>query len=102
MAIAEIFDSSALLLTLTVAHSERADIVPWQAPILQQCIRQVSFLWPTRWGRAVMVDSAGFMSGVWCGVILGAAGMLLVVSLVIQNASRKQERRLQRVREIWR
>jgi len=49
-----------------------------------------------------MVDSAGFMSGVWCGVILGAAGMLLVVSLVLQNASRKQERRLQRVREIWR
>jgi len=49
-----------------------------------------------------MVDSAGFMSGVWCGVILGAAGMLLVVSLVLQSASRKQERRLHRVREIWR
>jgi hypothetical protein len=48
-----------------------------------------------------MVDGTGFISGVWCGVILGAAGMLLVISLVLQNAQRKQERRLQRVREIW-
>lgn len=49
-----------------------------------------------------MIDSAGFMSGVWCGVILGAAGMLLIISLILQTAHRKQERQLQRVREIWR
>ena len=49
-----------------------------------------------------MIDSAGFMSGVWCGVILGAAGMLLIISLILQSEHRKQERQLQRVREIWR
>jgi uncharacterized protein (DUF2062 family) len=48
-----------------------------------------------------MIDSAGFMSGVWCGVILGAAGMLLIISLILQSAHRKQERQLHRVREIW-
>jgi len=49
-----------------------------------------------------MADSAVFLSGVWCGVIFGAAGMLLIVSLVFQTEHRRQERQWQRIREMWR
>jgi hypothetical protein len=49
-----------------------------------------------------MLDDANFISGVWCGVIFGAAGVLLIVSLILETSRRKHERQLQRVREIWR
>jgi hypothetical protein len=48
-----------------------------------------------------MLEDASFISGVWCGVIVGAAGVLLIVSLIFENAHRKQERQLQRVRQFW-
>ena len=48
-----------------------------------------------------MLDDVSFMSGVWCGVILGAAGVLLIVSLILESSRRKQAQQLQRVREIW-
>jgi len=47
------------------------------------------------------MGDASFISGVWCGVIFGAAGMLLVISLIFQTEHRKQERQLNRVREFW-
>jgi hypothetical protein len=49
-----------------------------------------------------MLDDASFISGVWCGVIFGAAGVLLIVSLIFENSHRKHERLLQRARELWR
>ena len=99
-------DAALLLLTLTVAHAQQIDIVREKVALLASnpkwAAKSLCSSGQTRWGRQCMVDSAGFISGVWCGVILGAAGMLLVISLVLDNANRKQERRLQRVREIWR
>jgi hypothetical protein len=49
-----------------------------------------------------MLQDASFISGVWCGVIFGAAGVVLIVSLIVESSHRKTERHLQRVREIWR
>jgi len=37
------------------------------------------------------MDGSGFIQGVWCGVIFGAAAMLLVVSLIFENSRRRQE-----------
>jgi hypothetical protein len=48
------------------------------------------------------MDDTSFISGVWCGVILGAAGMLLIVSWIVENVRRKHERQLHRVRQMWR
>jgi hypothetical protein len=49
-----------------------------------------------------MLDDANFISGVWCGVIFGAAGVMLIVSLIFESSHRKQERLLRRAREMWR
>ena len=48
-----------------------------------------------------MMDSSGFLPGVWCGAIFGAAVVLLIVSLIFENSLRKENRQLRRVREIW-
>lgn len=47
------------------------------------------------------MDSDSFMSGVWCGVIMGAAVMLLLISLIVEAGQRKRERQLDRIRESW-
>jgi hypothetical protein len=61
----------------------------------------MSILWPKRRGGAAVMDDTSFISGVWCGVIFGAAGMLLIISLIVEIAHRKHERQLRRVRQIW-
>lgn len=43
------------------------------------------------------MDSSGFIPGVWCGVILGSAVMLLIVSLISESSQRKQKRQMPRV-----
>ena len=48
-----------------------------------------------------MIDSSGFMPGVWCGAIFGAAVMLLIVSLIFEGSQRKEERQLRRFRKVW-
>ena len=48
-----------------------------------------------------MMDSSGFIPGVWCGAIFGAAVMLLIVSLIFENSQHKQERQLRRVHKVW-
>lgn len=48
-----------------------------------------------------MLNDASFISGVWCGVIFGAAGVMLIVSLMLENKQRKHERQLQRVRDMF-
>jgi hypothetical protein len=48
-----------------------------------------------------MMDASGFMSGVWCGGIFGAAVMLLIVSLISENSQRRQERQVSRVHKVW-
>jgi hypothetical protein len=48
-----------------------------------------------------MIDSSGFMPGVWCGAIFGAAVMLLIVSLIFEGSQRKEERQLRRFRQVW-
>ena len=40
------------------------------------------------------MESDSFISGVWCGIILGAALMLLLISLIAEAGKRKRERRL--------
>jgi len=48
-----------------------------------------------------MLNDASFISGVWCGVIFGAAGVMLIVSLLLESKHRKQQRQLQRVRNMF-
>ena len=48
-----------------------------------------------------MIEDAGFISGVWCGLILGAAAMALVVSALIESEQRKQKQALRQFRKLW-
>lgn len=48
-----------------------------------------------------MMDNSGFMAGVWCGVMFGAAMVMLVVSLIFESSQRKQARQLRSVQKIW-
>jgi hypothetical protein len=48
------------------------------------------------------MDSSGFMSGVCCGAMFGAAVMMLIVSLIFESSRRKEERQLELVRGVWR
>ena len=48
------------------------------------------------------MDGSGFIQGVWCGAIFGAAIMMLIVSLIFESSRRKQERQARGVRKIWR
>lgn len=47
------------------------------------------------------MESDSFISGVWCGIILGASVMLLLISLIVEAGKRKRERQLERIRESW-
>jgi hypothetical protein len=47
------------------------------------------------------MDGSGFLQGVWCGVIFGAAIMMLIVSLIFESSRRRQERQTHRVHKIW-
>jgi len=49
-----------------------------------------------------MLQDVGFMPGVYCGAMFGAAGVLLIVSLIMEHSHRKHERQMQRIREMWR
>ena len=48
-----------------------------------------------------IMDGSGFMQGVWCGAIFGAAIMMLIVSLIFETSKRKQDRQARQVRTIW-
>ena len=48
-----------------------------------------------------MIEDVGFMSGLCCGLILGAAAMALIISLLLESEQRKHERDLQRIRKLW-
>jgi predicted small secreted protein len=48
-----------------------------------------------------MIGDTGFMSGVCCGVILGAAAIALVVALLLESEQRKNDRALRRIRKLW-
>ena len=47
------------------------------------------------------MDGSGFIQGVWCGAIFGAAVMMLIVSLIYENSQRKQERQVRKLQNIW-
>jgi len=47
------------------------------------------------------MDGSGFIQGVWCGAIFGAAIMMLIVSLIFENSRRRQERQTHRLHKIW-
>ena len=46
------------------------------------------------------MDGAGFIPGVWCGAIFGAAVMLLIVSFIFEIRS-AEERQVRSIRKIW-
>jgi len=47
------------------------------------------------------MDGSGFIQGVWCGAIFGAAIMMLIVSLIFESSQRKQERQGRHVQKVW-
>jgi len=47
------------------------------------------------------MDGSGFIQGVWCGAIFGAAIMMLIVSLIFESSQRRQERQARGVHKIW-
>ena len=47
------------------------------------------------------MDGSGFMQGVWCGAIFGAAVMMLIISLIFESSQRKQGRQVRHVHKIW-
>jgi uncharacterized protein (DUF2062 family) len=49
----------------------------------------------------VMIENPSFMSGVWCGAIMGAATMVLILSLILESEQRKRARALRRIRKLW-
>ena len=51
--------------------------------------------------RIQIMDGSGFIQGVWCGAIFGAAIMMLIVSLIFESSQRRQERQSRHVRKIW-
>lgn len=52
-------------------------------------------------GYLAMIENANFISGVWCGAILGAATMVLILSLILESEQRKRARALRRIRKLW-
>ena len=52
-------------------------------------------------GRGLIMDGSGFIQGVWCGAIFGAAVMMLIVSLIFENSQRRQERQVRVMHKIW-
>ena len=103
MAFAYAFDRArvSLLMLTVVLISFRAENM---APARRPAGRELQFnriLRPNQEGKRSMLNDASFMSGVWCGVIFGAAAVIVIVSLIVESTQRKQERRLHRVHEIW-
>ena len=49
----------------------------------------------------LIMDGSGFIQGVWCGAIFGAAVMMLIVSLIFESSQRRQERQVRVMHKIW-
>jgi hypothetical protein len=65
----------------------------------RRLVRQLHVSGSTQRGGAKMMDGSGFMQGVWCGAIFGAALAMLILSFIFEGSQGKQREREQEVIE---